>query len=285
MKLSNSCPHVESINRLIRVNGTFFWASFVNVGEVNAHSSLFVAFLYQDDVGEPIWVLDLSDEADIQQILDLFPDGDEFIHGVISSLLPNGLIVGIEAQLVDHYFERNFRQVSRKSTRRRQYSVVRTLPAHHAVSRFPSDLATQPLSILHAVGKFILRCNIKVTAPNAVRHWRPSIALYTEGRSTTKKVSVQLTILGSVVRKALVLPRLRYQTLFRVLNKSGEVAPPDELLDLSLKGLVVLCGVSRRSMKITIFSWISSLHFLKWFVPLKELLLTNLHEDVGACID
>ncbi|GMH14843.1 hypothetical protein Nepgr_016684 [Nepenthes gracilis] len=48
--------------------------------------------------------------------------------------LPDGLTVGIEAQLIDHYFNRNPRHVS-GSTRRYQRSVLKTILVHHAVVR------------------------------------------------------------------------------------------------------------------------------------------------------
>ncbi|GMH30166.1 hypothetical protein Nepgr_032009 [Nepenthes gracilis] len=57
-----------------------------------------------------------------------------------------------------------------------------------------------------AVGNFILKCNIEVIAPNAIRYGWPSIALYTEDRLTTKKMSVRLVVLEYVPRLVVTLP-------------------------------------------------------------------------------
>ncbi|GMH19494.1 hypothetical protein Nepgr_021335 [Nepenthes gracilis] len=48
------------------------------------------------------------------------------------------------------------------------------------------------------------------------------------------------------------------------------MAPSDQLFNLLLKGLAVLCGVSGRSMKIVVLGRISSLRLLKWFGYLRN---------------
>ena len=49
-----------------------FWASLIQVCEIDAHSPLTVALFYHDHVCQPVWIEDFPDEINFQQLLYFF---------------------------------------------------------------------------------------------------------------------------------------------------------------------------------------------------------------------
>ena len=54
------------------------WASFIQLFEVDTHPPLAVCFLDQDNIGDPLWIIDLLDESGLEK----------FIHFLGYRLLP-----------------------------------------------------------------------------------------------------------------------------------------------------------------------------------------------------
>ena len=53
---------------------TILWACSVDVSEVNAKSQLATRLFYEHDVGQPFWVLHLSNYPCLEELVDLLVD-------------------------------------------------------------------------------------------------------------------------------------------------------------------------------------------------------------------
>ena len=80
-----------------------FWACLVEVGVVDAHPKLPIGLGDDDGVGQPRWVVDLFDEASLQQLADLFTDEVLPLDGLLAWLLPDRPGIRADLQMVlDH---------------------------------------------------------------------------------------------------------------------------------------------------------------------------------------
>lgn len=77
---------------------------FVQVCEVDTNSSLTILLFYNDDISEPIWVIDFSYGASFYEFLHLFINNAVSFRSKPSSLLFDRNAVGIDIQFVRHYF-------------------------------------------------------------------------------------------------------------------------------------------------------------------------------------
>jgi hypothetical protein len=64
-----------------------FWTCLVEVGVVDAHPKLPVSLWDDDRIGQPLGVVDLFDEASLQQPKDLFTDEVLPLDGLLPWLL------------------------------------------------------------------------------------------------------------------------------------------------------------------------------------------------------
>jgi hypothetical protein len=83
----------------IRVFGT----SLVKAGVVDAHPKLPICLGDDDWVGQPHWVMDLFDKADVQQLTNLLSDEVLPLNGLSTRLLTHRPGVRVDLQMVlDH---------------------------------------------------------------------------------------------------------------------------------------------------------------------------------------
>jgi hypothetical protein len=66
-----------------------FWTCVIEIGVVDAHPKLPVSLWDNDRIGQPHWVVDLFDEASLQQLADLFMDEVLPLNGLLPWLLPD----------------------------------------------------------------------------------------------------------------------------------------------------------------------------------------------------
>jgi hypothetical protein len=75
----------------------------IEVGVVDAHPKLPVCLRNDDWIGQPYWVMDLFDEANVQQLLDLLTDEILPLDGLSPRLLTHRFGVRVDLQMVlDH---------------------------------------------------------------------------------------------------------------------------------------------------------------------------------------
>ena len=79
----------------------------VEAGVVDAHPKLPVGLGDDNPIGQPLGVVDLLDEASVQQLVDLFTDEVLPLHGLIPRLLAHRLGVRVDLQMVLDYFPRD----------------------------------------------------------------------------------------------------------------------------------------------------------------------------------
>jgi hypothetical protein len=77
-----------------------FWTCLIEVGVVDAHLKLPVSLQDDDRIGQPHRVVDLFDEASLQELADLFTDEVLPLDGLLPWLLPHRLGVGVILQMV-----------------------------------------------------------------------------------------------------------------------------------------------------------------------------------------
>jgi hypothetical protein len=75
----------------------------IEVGVVDAHPKLPVSLGNDDWIGQPYWVMDLFNEASVQQLPDLLTDEILLLNGLSSRLLTHRFGVRVDLQMVlDH---------------------------------------------------------------------------------------------------------------------------------------------------------------------------------------
>ena len=75
----------------------------IEAGVVDAHLKLPVCLGNDNRVGQPLGMVDLLDEASVQQLADLFTDEVVPLYGLLSRLLTHRLGIGVDLQMVlDH---------------------------------------------------------------------------------------------------------------------------------------------------------------------------------------
>ena len=76
----------------------------VEAGVVDAHPKLPIGLWDDDRVGQPLGVVDLLDEASVQQLADFFTDEILPLHGLLPRFLAYRCGVGVDPQMVvDHF--------------------------------------------------------------------------------------------------------------------------------------------------------------------------------------
>jgi hypothetical protein len=83
-----------------------FWTCLIEIGVVDAHSKLPVCLRDHDRIGQPHWVVDLLDEASLQQLADLFTD-EVLPDGLLPRLLSDRSGVGPDLQMVLNHLPRD----------------------------------------------------------------------------------------------------------------------------------------------------------------------------------
>ena len=77
-----------------------FWASLIQIHEVHQHPPFPVCFLYQDNIGQPVWVVDFLDKIGCKQFVYLVYDDFVSFKGKDSSSLLDGLFLWVYIQMV-----------------------------------------------------------------------------------------------------------------------------------------------------------------------------------------
>jgi hypothetical protein len=84
-----------------------FWTCLIKIGVVDAHPKLPFSLRDDDRIGQPHRVVDLFDEARLQQLADLFTDEVLPLNGLLSWLLSHRLGVGADLQMVLNHLPRD----------------------------------------------------------------------------------------------------------------------------------------------------------------------------------
>jgi hypothetical protein len=84
-----------------------FSISLIEIGVVDAHPKLPVSLWYYDRIGQPHWVVDLFDEANLQQLTDLFTDEVLPLDGMLPWLLSDRSSVEVDLQMVFNHRPRD----------------------------------------------------------------------------------------------------------------------------------------------------------------------------------
>jgi hypothetical protein len=77
-----------------------FWTCLIKIGVVDAHPKLPVSLWDDDRIGQPHWVIDLFDEASLQQLADLFTNEVLSLNGLLLWLLSDRPGIGVDIQMV-----------------------------------------------------------------------------------------------------------------------------------------------------------------------------------------
>jgi hypothetical protein len=77
-----------------------FWTCLVETSVVNAHLKLLACLGDDNRVGQPAWVVDLPDEANVKQLFNLLSDKVLPLYGLLSGLLLDRSDVGVDLQMV-----------------------------------------------------------------------------------------------------------------------------------------------------------------------------------------
>jgi hypothetical protein len=84
-----------------------FWTCLIKIGVVDAHPKLPVCLRDHDRVSQPHWVVDLLNEASLQQLAELFTDEVLPLDGLLAWLLPDRPGVGVDLQMVLNHLLRD----------------------------------------------------------------------------------------------------------------------------------------------------------------------------------
>jgi hypothetical protein len=84
-----------------------FWTCLVKIGVVDAHPKLPVGLWDYNRVGQPYRMVDLLDEASLQQLADLFTDEVLPLDGLLAWLLPDRPGVGVDLQMMLNHLPRD----------------------------------------------------------------------------------------------------------------------------------------------------------------------------------
>jgi hypothetical protein len=84
-----------------------FWTYLIEIGVVDAHPKLPVSLWDYDRIGQPHWVVDLFDEASLQQLTNLFTDEVLPLDRLLSWLLSDRSSVGVDLQMVLNHLPRD----------------------------------------------------------------------------------------------------------------------------------------------------------------------------------
>jgi hypothetical protein len=77
-----------------------FWTCLIEVGVVDAQLKLPVGLWDDDRIGQPLGVVDLFDEASMQQLADLFTDEVLPLDGLLVWLLSQRRGAGVDLQMM-----------------------------------------------------------------------------------------------------------------------------------------------------------------------------------------
>jgi hypothetical protein len=84
-----------------------FWTCLVKIGVVDAHPKLPVGLWDYNRVGQPYRMVDLLDEASLQQLADLFTDEVLPLDGLLAWLLPDRPGVRVDPQMMLNHLPRD----------------------------------------------------------------------------------------------------------------------------------------------------------------------------------
>jgi hypothetical protein len=84
-----------------------FGACLVETGVVNAHPKHPTGLGDNNSVGQPLRVVDLSDEASVEHLLDLFTDEVLLLNRLLSGLLLHRPGIGVDLQMVLNHLPRD----------------------------------------------------------------------------------------------------------------------------------------------------------------------------------
>jgi hypothetical protein len=73
-----------------------FWTCLIKIGVVDAHPKLPVSLWDDDWVCQPLWVVDLFNEASLQQLADLFTDEVLLLDRLLPWLLSHRPSIGVD---------------------------------------------------------------------------------------------------------------------------------------------------------------------------------------------
>jgi hypothetical protein len=88
-----------------------FGACLVETGVVNAHLKLPASLWDDNRVGQPLQVVDLSDEATIEQLFDFFMDEVLLFNGLLLGLLLDWSGIRVDLQMVLNHLNRDPRHL------------------------------------------------------------------------------------------------------------------------------------------------------------------------------
>jgi hypothetical protein len=77
-----------------------FWTCLIETGVVDAHPKLPTSLGDNYRVSQPPWVMDLPDEASIEQLLDLFTDEILLLDGLLPGFLLDRSGIEVDLQMV-----------------------------------------------------------------------------------------------------------------------------------------------------------------------------------------
>jgi hypothetical protein len=77
-----------------------FWTCLVETSVVDAHQKLPACLGDDNRVGQPPWVVDLPDEANVKQLFNILSDKVLPLCGLLSGLLLDRSDVGVDLQMV-----------------------------------------------------------------------------------------------------------------------------------------------------------------------------------------
>jgi hypothetical protein len=77
-----------------------FWKCLIEIGVVDAHPKLPISLWDNDRIGQPHRVVDLFDEASLQQLSNLFTDEILPLNGLLSRFLPDWSGIRVDLQMV-----------------------------------------------------------------------------------------------------------------------------------------------------------------------------------------
>jgi hypothetical protein len=90
-----------------------FWTCVVETSVVDAHPKLPACLGDNNRIGQPPWVVDLLDEANVKQLFNLFLDKVLPLYRLLSGLLLDQSGIGVDIQMVLNYLSGDPRHLRR----------------------------------------------------------------------------------------------------------------------------------------------------------------------------
>jgi hypothetical protein len=88
-----------------------FWTCLIETRVVDAHPKLLASLGDNNRIGQPLWVMDLLDEASIKQLLNLLSDKILSLYRLLPGLLLDRSSVRVVLQMVLNHLPRDPRHL------------------------------------------------------------------------------------------------------------------------------------------------------------------------------